>query len=326
MRILVTGAKGFIGRELCWQLTEAGDEVCGLDKKDIENPFENAKMEWVVGDFLDGDHLKELVERFRPEGIVHLGAKTGLKNYPADSEYFAANTRGTDLLMEKAKESGCVRRMIFASTKYVWRREGEPDHRQYSPTTTYGESKVLMEESIWNNDGGCPEWCIVRPTTIWGPGMSPHYQRFLGFVEKGSYFHIGRRPVRKDMGYVGNMAFQLRKLLTQPKEMIHQKVFYLCDYDPVILEEWAEGFRAEFQAPAIKRMPRVVASIMAGFGDLVNSLGWRKFPFNSFRLKNLTLDDLCDPGLTKEVCGDLPFSRKEAIKETVAWFREQQRK
>ena len=321
MKVLVTGAKGFIGRELCRQLVDAGHEVCALDKKESSNPFEHSGIEWEVCDLLNRERMEEVMGGFGPEAIVHLGAKTGLKNFPADSDYFAANTRGTDGLMKAAKKSGSVRRMIFASTKYVWRGEGEPGHREYSPATTYGESKVLMEESIWESDGGCPEWCIVRPTTIWGPGMSSHYQRFLGLVEKGSYFHIGSGKVRKDMGFVGNVAFQLIQLLVQPKEEVHQKVFYLCDYDPVILDEWAEAFRNEFEAPGIRRMPRMMAGILAGVGDVFNRFGWRSFPFNSFRMRNLTFDDLCDPKLTKEVCGDLPYSREEAVKLTVEWFR-----
>lgn len=196
-----------------------------------------------------------------------------------------------------------------------------PGHREYSPATTYGESKVISEEMVWDADGGSQEWCIVRPTTIWGPGMSTHYQRFLSILRKGFYFHIGTKPVRKDMGYVGNTAYQLMRLLQVDAEEIHQKIFYLADYETVILEEWAEGFRKEFNSGPIWRVPRWAAKLMALGGDLLNLLLRRRFPFTSFRYRNLTEDDCCQIRETEEVCGPLPISRDEAIRRTAKWFK-----
>ena len=321
MRVLVTGAMGFIGRVFCKTLIEAGFEVCGIDRKNPQRPFEHKRMRWERCDLLNFEALKTLTEKFGAEAIVNLGAKTGLKNYPADSEYFAANTRGTDHLIRVAREVESVRRMIYVSTKYVWRGDGIPKHREYAPATTYGESKVLSEEAVWEADGGCVEWCIVRPTTIWGPGMSTHYQRFLSMLQRGLYFHIGTRPVRKDMGYVGNTAYQLMRLLQVEREKIHQQIFYLADYETVVLEEWAEGFRKEFGSKPIWRVPRGMARVMAWSGDFLNMVMRRRFPFTSFRYQNLTEDDCCEIGLIKNVCGPLPFSREQAIQETARWYR-----
>lgn len=322
MRVLVTGARGFIGQEFCRVLADAGFEVCGLDRKMGEVPSSSPRVSWKQCDLLDLENLKKVAQEFSPEAIVNLGAKTGLKNYPAGSEYFAANTRGTEHLIQVAQEVVSIRRMVYVSTKYVWRGEGMPGHREYAPATTYGESKVLSEEMVWEANGGCQEWCIVRPTTIWGPGMSTHYQRFLSMLRKGFYFHIGTKPVRKDMGYVGNTAYQLMRLLQVDAKEMHEKIFYLADYETVILEEWAEGFRKEFKSGPVWRVPRVMARAMAYGGDILNATLRRRFPFTSFRYRNLTDDDCCDVSLTQEVCGELPYSRAEAIKLTANWYQE----
>lgn len=321
MRVLVTGATGFIGRVFCQTLVDGGFEVCGIDRKITQAPFEDERMRWERCDLLDFTSLQKLTSEFGAEAIVNLAAKTGLKNYPAESEYFAANTRGTDHVLRVAKEVESVRRLIHVSTKYVWRGERMPKHREYAPATTYGESKMMSEEAVWEADGGCEEWCIVRPTTIWGPGMSTHYQRFLSMLRRGYYFHIGTKPVLKDMGYVGNSAHQLMRLLIAEREDIHQKIFYLSDYDTVILEEWAEGFRKEFGSGPIWRLPRWAARMIALGGDCLNMALRRRFPFTSFRYKNLTVDDCCEITETEKVCGPLPYSRQEAIAKTAAWFK-----
>ena len=321
MKVLVTGAKGFIGMEFCRILVNAGFEVCGIDRKNSKAPFHSERMRWEHLDLLDYSELKSLTDHFKPEAIVNLGAKTGLKNHPANSDYFAANTRGTDHLVRLGQQTQSIRRIIYVSTKYVWRGGGEPKHRQYSPATTYGESKVMSEEAVWEADGGCAEWCIVRPTTIWGPGMSLHYQRFLGMVRKGLYFHIGSKPVLKDMGYVGNVAFQLMRLLQVDANKLHRKIFYLSDYQAVVLDEWAEGFRKEFGSRKIQTVSKPVARTMAWGGDFLNLVLRRRFPFTSFRYRNLTEDDCCDIVDTKKVCGELPYTMEEAIKVTADWYR-----
>lgn len=319
MRILVTGASGFIGQEVCHVLLSAGHRICGIDHKERPHRFDLSEVKWRISSLLDREQLGLTIREFRPEVIVHLAAKANLKKLPPDGEYFAVNVQGAINLMEVSKEAG-VRRAIFASTKYVCREDAGAGHRIYSPATSYGESKVLMEEGIWNSDGGCPEWAIIRPTTVWGPGMSKHYQGFLRAVRKGRYFHLGTRPVRKSMSYVANIARQIQALAEVPGERIHRRIFYLADREPVVLEEWAEGFRTQFGSPKIRRMPRALARLLARCGDLINRAGVRSFPFNSFRYGNLTGDDLCETSAIQEILPDEGVTMAEGISRTAAWF------
>ena len=67
--------------------------------------------------------------------------------------------------------------------------------------------KIVREQ----NGGGC-EWCLVRPTTVWGPGMSAHYQLFLRMVQGGYYVHVGHDQLWKSYSYIDNIAFQYWRL------------------------------------------------------------------------------------------------------------------
>jgi hypothetical protein len=55
-------------------------------------------------------------------------------------------------------------------------------------------------------------------------------------IAKNFYMHPGQRNPRKSFGYVGNMVYQLKKILEVPVEKVNKKTLYLSDYPPRISE------------------------------------------------------------------------------------------
>ena len=318
MKVLVTGNAGFIGRHVVAGLLANGHEVVGMDLRNPDSP--HAGEVCLNGDLLDGAGVLKAFTDQRPEALIHLAAKTSMKTIVPGDRRFAVNIVGQKHLMDAVRECGTVKRAIYTSTKYVFRGPPPAPHRSYRPDTSYGESKAEMEELIWRHDGGGCDWAIVRPTTIWGPGMGTHYRSFLEMVRTGRYVNLGSRGARKDLGYVANVAWQYARLLELPADRIARRVLYVGDYDAWNLHEWADAFRGAFGARKIPTIPMPLARIAGRAGDLLVRCGRRKFPFTSFRLKNLTEDDLCDMAPTQELCGPLPFSREEAVAATVRWY------
>ena len=148
-----------------------------------------------------------------------------------------------------------------------------------------------------------------------------HYRRFLTMIKKSRYRHVGRRSCHKSWAYVGNIAFQFQKLLEAPVADIHRKVFYLADHEPLSLRHWANAWQAELGAKPIRTVPEPAAWLIAKAGDLLNRAGFKEVPFNSFRLTNVLTESVVDLAETKEVCGEVPYSMSEAIRETAAWFK-----
>lgn len=317
MHFLITGSSGFIGSRVAARLVAAGHQVAGFDRRPPEMPLQGVVH--FDGDLLDARRLAEVMAAVRPEVVVHLAARASMKD-DLDGRRFAPNTTGTRNLMEAMLQAGSVRRALYTSTKYVFRGPPPAPPRTYRPNTAYGRSKAAMEEMIWDADGACAEWCILRPSTIWGPGVSAHYRMFLRMVKRGRYVHLGRGESLKHLGQVENVAFQIEKLASVPAEAMHRQVFYLGDYQALRVGEWAEAFRDAFGAPPIRSVPLPLARLAAKAGDIAVKAGWRKWPFTSFRLRNLTEDDLCDMEPTREVCGEVPVTLEEGARQTVRWF------
>jgi len=315
MKALVTGSSGFIGRALVRQLKAAGWEVAGLDKGS------SASTDYVCN-ILDAARLNEAVQKFSPDALVHLAARVDIDSR-ANLTGYAANIQGVQNLIAAIRLTPSIKRTIWTSSQLVCRVGSVPrSDTDYSADTLYGESKVLMEQMVRQENSGDREWCIVRPTTVWGPGMSPHYQRLLQLIQRGRYFHVGNEPLRKSFSYIGNIVFQYLRLLEASAPLVHRKTLYLADYEPLDLLAWCDALQREFQAPSIPHLPRSVATAFAYCGDAINAVGVTGFPFNSFRLRNILTQYQFDLAATKAVCGPLPYTMEQGVKETAAWFNE----
>ncbi|MEP6573556.1 MAG: NAD(P)-dependent oxidoreductase, partial [Gemmatimonadota bacterium] len=318
-RVLVTGSSGFIGQHLVQALVREGHDVRGLDSRDPVRPDVLAVHERC--NLLDAARTRDVLGRFQPDVVLHLAARTDLDE-THDLNGYAANIQGVDNLVRAIRSTPSVCRAICTSSQLVCRIGYVPaNDEDYQPSTLYGQSKVETERIWRREDGGGVEWAIVRPTTIWGPGMNPHYLRFFEMIRRGRYFHVSGGPRRKSYGFVGNTVHEYLRLLAATPEQLHGRMFFLADYEPITIEGWAEAFGRALGAPRIRTLPLGAARIAAAAGDLLNLIGLRRFPFNSFRLGNVITQYLVNVAPTRQVCGPLPFTMEQGVDLTATWLR-----
>jgi nucleoside-diphosphate-sugar epimerase len=318
-RVLVTGGSGFIGTNLVESCLASGTTVMNLDRGPPRNSAH--RPVWNEIDPLDDSALASAIAAFRPTLVFHLGARTDL--HGKTLEDYALNVDGVRALIYACNAVPEIRRVIFASSRLVCRigylPRGDDD---YCFTTRYGESKAVGEQIV-RESGHRYEWCIVRPTSIWGPWFAVPYRDFFDTVAGGRYFHVKNRAVKKSFGYVGNTVYQLQRLSYYPAEKLHGRTLYLGDYPPTNIYDMANLIQEATQARPIRTVPQWPLTAAAFAGDLLQRAGWAEPPLTSFRLNNLLTEMVYDLGLLQGAVGSLPYSLKDGVRETVSWIRKQ---
>lgn len=318
MRVLITGSSGLIGRWVAEKLSKEGFQTVGLDLLPSVSPYLN---QTITCDILDRTALVSQVGQATPDALIHLAARTDL-NETRDISGYAANIDGVRNIIEAVRQTPTILRAIYTSSQLVCRVGCIPaSDTDYCPNTLYGQSKVLTETIVREENGGGVEWCLARPTTVWGPYMSPHYQKVLRLISRGLYFHAGRSKLYKSYAYAGNIAFQYFRLLSAPTEMIANRTFYLADYELLSLRDYLDALQNALNAPEIPSYPIWFVKLLARIGDGLAITGWKQFPLNSFRLNNILTEYAFDLSATKAVCGDLPYSFEDGVKATADWFK-----
>jgi GlcNAc-P-P-Und epimerase len=314
-RILVTGGSGFIGTNVVEHYSSMGVRVINLD---LVPPRNSSHIPyWIKCDLMNREQMAHQLKEFKPTHVIHLAARTDLLG--TSLQDYSLNIEGTQNLIEVMRSLQSLQRVIFASSRLVCRIGYVPkDDLDYCPPNFYGVSKVEFEKII--RKANCPfEWVIVRPTSIWGPWFDVPYKIFFDSISNGKFFYPGRYNPRKSFGYVGNTVYELDKLLFCPIDMVDKKTLYLCDYPPLVLQDWAEMIQVEMKSRCIKSLPFYILQLMALVGDFLVKIGMT-FPLTTFRLNNLIADMVFDSTDLEKICGPLPFSVSDGVRATVRWL------
>ena len=319
MRLLITGGSGFVGTNAVARALELGIDVLNVDCAAPRIAAHHGV--WRASDIRDGEALHRIIADFRPTHTVHLAARTDLRG--RNIEDYSSNTIGTSNLAVALLRSRQHERALSVSSMLVCPNgivpRGDTDYR---PNTVYGRSKALSEVTIRRLPASGFHWCIVRPTSIWGPWFDEPYKRFFEMVVSGRYVHPGHTEVYKHMGFVQNTVAQIFHLLGAPDAAFHKKTYYLGDYERYSTGQMAETIRREAQAPRIRRVP-VAALRLAGIaGDAALHLGL-DFPLTSFRLRNMLTASYFDLSALMRVTGGLPVSMERGVQLTLDWLRRQ---
>ena len=207
--LLVTGANGFIGRQLCGSLVEAGHRVKGvvrpgrpLDLPDVERcevPGLETEPDW-------RPHLAGV------EVLVHCAARVHVLKERSKApleEFRAANVAGSRHLAAQAAAAG-VRRLVFLSSIGA-------EAAGTAGASPYQQSKAEAEAALAEECGKSGlELVILRPPLVYGPGAPGNFARLRCIVAAGWPLPLASIRNRRGFLYVGNLASAVALCLTHP--------------------------------------------------------------------------------------------------------------
>jgi len=153
LKILVTGARGMLGTDMCDVLAE-GHDITGVDIEDF--------------DILDGEATVGAVRALAPEVVIHLAAFTRVEDAEEDKDgAFNTNAVGTMNMAKASRDAGA--RLIYLSTDYVF--DGSKDSPYVetdipAPLNFYGLTKLFGERYASSLN---PRHLIVRTSWLYGP-------------------------------------------------------------------------------------------------------------------------------------------------------------
>lgn len=319
-KVLVTGGSGFIGCNLIEYLVKKGYEVLNLDV----NVPRNLKLEvyWKKCSLLDLNSLREYSISFDPAYVIHLGARTDLKGESIDA--YEANTGGTRNLIEVLSLLPNLINVLFSSSRLVCKIGHNPlSDDEYSATTSYGLSKVVMEKDIRRLCSDVSfEWLIFRPTSIWGPWFGEPYKDFFDVVTSGKYFHPYGRKIVKSFGYVGNAVYLLEKIISS-QSPLDKSTIYLTDFESLDILDWSNLIRHKLGRRSVFQAPLFLLRLVAYFGSFLEWLGFKSVPLTRFRLDNLLTNMEFNTHPVRQFSDRLPFTLEDGVDETLFWIKNQ---
>ncbi len=221
MRILVTGASGFIGSHLLSLLLARGWQVRGTVRSAERLDRLPAPAEGVVVGAL-GPQTDWSEALAGVDVAVHLAARVHVMRDADPSAYSRANVDGSRRLAEEATAAGVKRLVFMSSVKAMgeaeraarpWREE-DP----CLPQDEYGRSKLEAERAI--AEAACQtgmETVVLRPPVVYGPGVTANIFTLFCMVNRGWPLPLGSVDNRRSFIYVGNLVHALMAAAEHPK-------------------------------------------------------------------------------------------------------------
>jgi GDP-4-dehydro-6-deoxy-D-mannose reductase len=235
MKVLITGASGFVGRHLCRDLQKAGHEVImtGLMAETVAGLGHVLHL-----DITNGERCSEFIQEHRPDALVHLAGLAHTAQNDKNLELlFDVNVAGAANVARamstiSTSDSSKPRSLLFVSSAFVYGDDHPSGILQCSesthtaPRTKYGSSKLAAEFSVRFFDSDRLSIYIARPFNHIGPGQDssfvvPGFANRIKCAPNGGTIATGNLTAIRDFTDVRDIVRGYRSILElSPRERV----------------------------------------------------------------------------------------------------------
>ena len=313
MKVLVTGAAGFIGSNLSLRLLDRGDEVVGIDNhNDYYDPaLKEARLARQIDhpnythiriDLADRAGMAALFEEYKPQRVVNLAAQAGVR-YSLENplSYIDSNLVGFGHILEGCRHNG-VEHLVYASSSSVYGANTQMPfsvhHNVDHPLSLYAATKKANElmAHTYSHLYGLPTTGL-RFFTVYGPWDRPDMalQKFAQAITKGEtikVFNYGNH--RRDFTYIDDIVEGVMRILDRPAppnpdwssekpdsatSSAPWRVYNIGNNNPVNLMDYISALEEALGKEAKKEFlpiqPGDVPDTYADVTDLVDQFGYK---------------------------------------------------
>ena len=288
MTILITGAYGFVGTNLCRYLVDKGHTCLALDIPKVK------RDDVPYSEFHTWDELGS-IDFTKIDAIVHLAGKAhDLKNVSDPQSYFDINVGLTERIFNASV--GKVPRFVYFSSS----KAADAD-------TPYGKSKLAAEEFL---NGRA---IVLRPAMIHGPGNKGNLNLLWGIACRGFPWPLAAFENKRSFTSIGNICAAVEALCERGENGIYP----IADDEMLstnrLIELMAEACGRK---PKLWHLPKGLMRFAAKFGDILH------LPLNTERLGKLTEDSFVDNAALKKHLGwsQMPIRAEDGMRETLKSF------
>jgi UDP-glucuronate 4-epimerase len=285
MKTIVTGGAGFIGSHLVDRLLDEGHEVVVVDNFDpfyprsvkeanLESARSRPGCRFVELDIRDRTAVQNLTAQERPEAIVHLAARAGVRpSIEAPSLYTEVNVLGTVHWLEAAAQLEPRPRFIFASSSSVYGDRPDAPFRETDPVdlpvSPYAATKKACEliAFTFHHLHGLPVTGL-RFFTAYGPRNRPDLAiaKFTRLIDQGLPIPVfGDGSTKRDYTYVADIVDGIVRAI---HHCHGYHLYNLGNSNPVALRDMIETIaNALGKPPKIERYPEQPGDVRQTYAD-----------------------------------------------------------
>lgn len=295
MKVLVTGASGFVGRALCAELSRQGFSVRAAIRS--ANARINLAEPALVGS-IDGSTDWSAALR-GVDAVIHLAARVHvMKEDCADplAEFLKVNLHGTENLAIQAARAG-IKRLVYVSSIKVngeQTREGQPfrESDEPSPQDPYGVSKHEAEKALQRIAAETPmKVVIVRLPLVYGPEVGGNFLRLLKLVDRSVPLPFASIRNQRSMLYLGNFVDALIVCAVHPNA--GGKTYIVSDGETISTPQLIRELARLMEKPAhlwpfptgllkfagllfgkVDEIDRLIGSLVIDSSKFRDELGW----------------------------------------------------
>ncbi len=274
MKVIITGATGFIGRNLAESLRTDGLDIRATGRShEVGRALLDKGIDFYPADLLD---VTKLTEAFTPaDCVIHCAGKTA--DWGKGSEFYDVNVVGTRNVVRACEEHG-IKKILLTSTPSLYFTghdrfdisESEP--LPAKPLTHYARTKQVTEEELFALRRKGYQVIVFRPRAVYGPHDKTIVPRILRLSEKKRFPLIGGGQALTDITYVDNFVDLVRTSLTAPDDAWN-RVYNVSNGEPIRIRDWFAAVLEIFDRPfRPKNIPVGAAKLVAGLMEAAGRL------------------------------------------------------